>query len=87
MQERLISTLQSLSLCFSLATVGLTAHAADSTARMGCLHDAEDLLISDCVMAPLYTRGTAWELRETLTGACRDGRGWFNFANTIPKAA
>lgn len=67
--------------------MAIIAGAADSTARMGCLHDAEDLLISDCVMAPLYTRGTAWELRETLTGACRDARGWFSFASVVTRAA
>lgn len=67
--------------------MAIIAHAADSAARMGCLHDAEDLLISDCVMAPLYTRGTAWELRETLTGACRDARGWFSFASVVEKTA
>ena len=67
--------------------MAIIANAADSTARMGCLHDAEDLLISDCVMAPLYTRGTAWELRETLTGACRDARGWFSFASVVARVA
>lgn len=67
--------------------MSIIAHAADGTARMGCLHDAEALLLGDCALTPLYTKGTAWELRETLTGACRDGRGWFNFANTITKAA
>ena len=67
--------------------MAIIAGAADSTARMGCLHDAEDLLISDCVMSPLYTRGTAWELRETLTGACRDARGWFSFANVVTRVA
>ena len=46
--------------------MSIIANAADSTARMGCLHDAEDLLVSDCALAPLYSRGTAWELRETL---------------------
>lgn len=65
--------------------MAIIAMAADGAARMGCLHDAEDLLISDCVMAPLYTRGTAWELRETLTGACRDARGWFSFAGVVTK--
>ena len=61
----------------------IIANAADGTARMGCLHDAEDLLLSDHVLAPLYTEGTAWEMRDTLTGAFRDARGWFGFANTI----
>ena len=67
--------------------MAIIANAANSTARMGCLHDAEDLLISDCVMAPLYTRGTAWEMRETLTGACRDARGWFSFASVVTRVA
>lgn len=67
--------------------MAIIANAANSTARMGCLHDAEDLLISDCVMAPLYTQGTAWELRETLTGACRDARGWFSFASVVTRVA
>ncbi len=65
--------------------MAIIASAANGTARLGCLHDAEDLLISDCVLAPLYTRGTAWELRETLTGACRDARGWFSFASVVTK--
>lgn len=65
----------------------IIASAADGTARMGCLHDAEALLLMNHAMAPLYTRGTAWELRETLTGAFRDARGWFSFANVIPRTA
>ena len=64
-----------------LALLLSVVSASSDSAREACLHDAEDLLISDCVMAPLYTRGTAWELRETLTGACRDARGWFSFAS------
>lgn len=59
--------------------------AADGTARMGCLHDAEALLLTDYALAPLYTRGTAWELRETLTGAFRDPRGWFSFAGVVAR--
>ena len=67
--------------------MAIIANAADGTARMGCLHDAEDLLLGDHVLAPLYTEGTAWELRDTLTGAFRDARGWFGFANTITRAS
>lgn len=67
--------------------MAIIAKAADGTARMGCLHDAEDLLIDDYVLAPLHTVGTAWELRDTLTGAFRDARGWFGFANTITRAS
>lgn len=67
--------------------MAIIANAPDGTARMGCLHDAEDLLIGDHALAPLYTEGTAWELRDTLTGAFRDARGWFGFANTFVRAS
>lgn len=63
----------------------IVAGAADGTARMGCLHDAEALLLMNHACAPLYTRGTAWELRETLTGAFRDPRGWFGFAGVVTR--
>ena len=46
--------------------MSIIAGAADGTARMGCLHDAEELLLSDYALAPLYTPGVAWEVRETL---------------------
>ena len=65
--------------------MAIVATATDGSARLGCLHDAEDLLLSDYALAPLYTTGTAWELRETLTGVCRDTRGWFNFANVVSR--
>ena len=35
--------------------------------------------------APIYTKGTAWELRETLTGAFRDPRGWYSFAGVVSR--
>ncbi|WP_295735818.1 peptide ABC transporter substrate-binding protein [uncultured Oscillibacter sp.] len=63
----------------------IVAGAADGTARMGCLHDAEALLLMNFAFAPLYTKGTDWELRETLTGAFRDPRGWFSFANVVAR--
>lgn len=66
--------------------MAIIASAADGTARMGCLHDAEELLLMDYALCPLYTRGTAWELRDTLTGACRDPRGWFSFAGVMTRA-
>jgi oligopeptide transport system substrate-binding protein len=53
--------------------------ATDETARIGCLHDAESLLIEECPLSPLYYTGTAWKLRDGLTGVCRDARGWFSF--------
>lgn len=65
----------------------IIASAANGTARMGCLHDAEALLLMDFACAPLYTKGTAWELRETLTGAFRDPRGWFSFTGVVGRTA
>lgn len=65
----------------------IIASAADGTARMGCLHDAEALLLMNHAMVPLYTRGTAWELRETLSGAFRDPRGWFSFTGVVARSA
>ena len=59
--------------------------APDGTARLGCLHDAEELLIDDAPLTPLYTTYTAWDIRDTLTGAFRDERGWFGFMNTIQR--
>lgn len=53
--------------------------ASDSAARLACLHDAESLLLGDCAVAPLYFSGNYWELRGSLTGVCRDARGWYSF--------
>ena len=61
--------------------------APDGTARLGCLHDAEELLIDDAPLTPLYTTYTAWDIRDTLTGAFRDERGWFGFMNVIRRTA
>jgi len=63
--------------------MAIIASAADGTARMGCLHDAEALLLGDHVLTPLYSKGTDWELRDGLIGACRDERGWFSFAGVV----
>ena len=60
----------------------IIASAEDGVARMGCLHDAEVLLLEDYVIAPLYTLGTDWFLREPYSGGYRDPRGWFYFADT-----
>lgn len=67
--------------------MSIIARASDDTARMGCLHDAEALLLEDQVLNPLYAEGTAWELRAGLAGACRDARGWFDFSNVTDSAA
>lgn len=66
--------------------LSIIASAQDSTARSGCLHDAEALLLEDSVVAPLYTTVTGWELRDTLTGLWRDGRGWFRFTGVVTRS-
>lgn len=65
--------------------MSIIAGAPDGTARLGCLHDAEELLISDAALTPLYTTCTTWEVRETLQGALRDARGWFSFAGVTQR--
>lgn len=65
--------------------MAIVAGAEDGTARMGCLHDAEALLIGDHALSPLYTKGTDWTLRETLMGGLRDARGWFVFTSVVEK--
>lgn len=60
--------------------MSIIAGAADGAARLGCLHDAEVLLLSDYALLPVYTHGVAWEMRDTLTGLARDARGWFSFS-------
>lgn len=67
--------------------LSIIAKADDGTARMGCLHDAEVLLLDDAALAPLYTRHTGWALRDTLTGACRDERGWFCLSSVTARTA
>lgn len=59
----------------------IIATAPDGTARLGCLHDAEELLVEDYAIAPLFTKETTWELREPFAGVLRDARGWFSFAD------
>lgn len=67
--------------------MAIIASAADGSARMGCLHDAESLLLEDHVLTPLYSVGTAWDLREGLSGAFRDARGWFDFSGVAKRSA
>ena len=66
--------------------LSILAAAQDTAARSGCLHDAEALLLEDGVVAPLYTTVTGWELRDTLTGLWRDGRGWFRFTSVVQRS-
>lgn len=65
--------------------MAIIASAPDGTARMGCLHDAEALLLGDYALSPLYTKGTDWKLRDDLMGAVRDARGWFCFSNVVKR--
>lgn len=65
--------------------MSIIASAPEGAARIGCLHDAEALLLEDHALEPLYTRCTAWQLRETLTGVCRDARGWFVFSGVTTR--
>ena len=67
--------------------MAIIATAPDGIARLGCLHDAEDLLLDDAPLSPLYHSLTGWELREDLTGAFRDPRGFFSFAATAKRTA
>ena len=67
--------------------LSVIAGAEDETARLGCLHDAEALLLEEGTVAPLYTTVTAWTLRDSLTGLVRDGRGWFSFAGVVAREA
>ena len=62
---------------------GLTVE--DAAARLGCLHDAEAMLLEDGALAPLYTTVTAWTLREDYAGVRRDSRGWFDFTAAVPR--
>ena len=66
--------------------MAVIASASDAAARMGCLHDAEVLLLEDSALSPLYTTVTDWELRDTLTGLCRDARGWFSFSGVTHRS-
>lgn len=67
--------------------LAIIASAPDGTARLGCLHDAEVLLLEDNVVAPLYHRVTAWSLRAPYSGLSRDARGWFYLGNVYAKTA
>ena len=67
--------------------LAIIAQAEEGTARMGCLHDAEVLLLEDAAVAPLYTSVTAWTVRESVTGVCRDARGWFSLSGVTARGA
>lgn len=59
-------------------TLGLiTSNASNDDVRLGCLHDAESLLLNDAPVLPLFTTQTSWNSRDT--NFYRDPRGWFWF--------
>ena len=60
--------------------LSVIAGAEEGEARMGCLHDAEALLLEEGAAAPLYTSVTGWTLRDGFSGVEQDARGWFSFA-------
>lgn len=61
--------------------------ASDEAARFACLHDAEQLLLEDGALAPLYVTGSDWLLRESYSGAFWDGLGRFCFHSVAEASA
>lgn len=60
--------------------LSVIAGAEEGEARMGCLHDAEALLLEEGAAAPLYTSVTGWDTAGRLLRCPADARGWFSFA-------
>lgn len=61
--------------------LSVVAVAGESSGRLGCLHDAQALMMEEFAAIPLYCENTAWLLGEGLQGLARDSRGWFMFAS------
>lgn len=61
--------------------LSIAARAEEESGRMGCLHDAEELILENYALIPLYSTQSAWLLDELLVGLTRDSRGWFSFEN------
>ena len=59
--------------------VGVAESTGDLTARAAFLHDAEAMLLEDSAVSPLCFSGTAYLLREGLTGVSHDcfGHSYF----------
>ena len=60
--------------------------ASDQTVRQACLQDAEQLLLEDGALVPLYVDETCWMLRESCSGLQRDSLGHFYFQAVSPSA-
>ncbi len=58
--------------------------ASDESVRQACLHDAEQLLLEDGALVPLYVDETCWMLRESCSGLQRDSLGHFYFQAVLP---
>lgn len=63
----------------TLLTIAFSAE--NHSGRMGCLHDAESLLLQDFALLPLLTQTQAWALDDTYSGLVSDRRGWFLFSD------
>ena len=71
--------------------IGVAESTGDLTARAAFLHDAEAMLLEDSAVSPLCFSGTAYLLREGLTGVSHDcfGHSYFTAvsrAETSPAA-
>lgn len=55
--------------------IGVASTARDCAARVACLHDAEELLMEDAALSPLWFGVKTCLLRETFTGVRHDPRG------------
>lgn len=66
--------------------LAIAATAAEVSGRIGCLHDAEALILEEYALIPLYSTQSGWLLNESLIGARRDARGWFDFTAVTPRS-
>lgn len=55
--------------------IGVAATSTEPAARAAFLHDAEELLLEDAALSPLYFRATTYVLRSGLSGVYHDLRG------------
>ncbi len=67
--------------------MSIIAGAEDGSARMGCLHDAEDLLLEiDCAHIPPLHGGNGLEAAgHHIWVPSGTPRGWFDFRGVYPK--
>lgn len=63
--------------------IGVAATARDQAARLACLHDAEELLLEDVALSPLWYGVKTCLLREAYTGVRHDSRGNACFTSVL----